>query len=134
MLREYGTTESSLGAIERSDPLAAEEIDALIHRWDVFRRDMLSVFESHDVLVSPVNASPALPHSTSTADSSFVGFSYTMTHNLTGWPGAVVRCGTSDDGLPIGVQIVAAPWREDIALAVAAKLESALGGFMAPSA
>jgi amidase len=134
LLLEYGTTDSSLGAIERSDPLSAEEIDALIHRWDVFRRDMLTVFQSYDVLLSPVNASPALPHGTSTTGSGFVGFSYTMTHNLTGWPGAVVRCGTSDDGLPIGVQIVAAPWREDVALAVAERLESALGGFVAPSA
>ena len=39
-----------------------------------------------------------------------------MTHNLTGWPAAVVRCGRDGGGLPIGVQIAAAPWREDIAL------------------
>jgi amidase len=32
--------------------------------------------------------------------------------------------------LPIGVQIAAAPWREDIALAVAEYLESACGGWM----
>jgi len=62
----------------------------------------------------------------------FPGFSYTMTHNLTGWPAAVVRCGTSRDGLPIGVQIAAAPWREDIALAVAGYLESACGGWQPP--
>jgi amidase len=34
--------------------------------------------------------------------------------------------------LPIGVQIVARPWREDVALAVAAKIERALGGFERP--
>src|SRR5262245_23939448 len=27
----------------------------------------------------------------------------------------VVRCGTSREGLPLGVQIVAKPWRDDIA-------------------
>jgi amidase len=26
-----------------------------------------------------------------------------MVHNITGWPAAVVRCGTSSEGLPIGV-------------------------------
>jgi Asp-tRNA(Asn)/Glu-tRNA(Gln) amidotransferase A subunit family amidase len=35
--------------------------------------------------------------------------------------------------LPIGVQIVARPWREDVALAVAAHLENALGGFVPPA-
>jgi amidase len=58
-----------------------------------------------------------------------------MTHNLTGWPAAVVRCGTSPEGLPIGVQVAAAPWREHIALAVAGRLEDVFGGWQpAPSA
>ena len=36
-----------------------------------------------------------------------------------------MRCGSSADGkLPIGVQVVAAPWREDLCLAVAAYLET----------
>lgn len=59
-------------------------------------------------------------------------FSYTMAHNLTGWPGAVVRCGTSPEGLPIGVQIVARPWREDVALAVSEYLETVMGGWKRP--
>ena len=37
---------------------------------------------------------------------------------LTGWPAVVVRGGTSPEGLPIGVQVVARPWREQVALAV----------------
>jgi amidase len=49
------------------------------------------------------------------------GFSYTMSYNLTGWPSVVVRGGTSPEGLPIGVQVVARPWREDVALALAKK-------------
>ncbi len=60
-------------------------------------------------------------------------YSYTMTYNLTGWPAAVVRGGTSPDELPIGVQVVAQPWREDVALAVAEHLEDALGGFRRPA-
>jgi amidase len=42
-----------------------------------------------------------------------------MTCNVTGWPGEVVRAGTTADGLPIGVQSVDHPGREDVALAVA---------------
>jgi amidase len=43
-----------------------------------------------------------------------------------------VRAGTSRDGLPIGAQVVARPWREDVALAVASIIEKALGGYQRP--
>ena len=59
-------------------------------------------------------------------------FSYTMTWNLSGWPAAVVRAGWMPGGLPIGVQVVARPWREDVALAAAEAIESTLGGFQPP--
>ncbi|HVV46011.1 MAG TPA: amidase family protein [Bryobacteraceae bacterium] len=98
-------------------------------RLDRFRRDLYRFLNDFDVLVSPVSFSPAVPHGTSIADDVFPGYSYTMTHNLTGWPAAVVRCGQSSEGLPIGVQVAAAPWREDVALTVAEFLESACGGW-----
>jgi amidase len=56
-----------------------------------------------------------------------------MAYNLTGWPAAAVRCGESANGLPIAVQVVARPFREDIALGVAKRLEEALGGWKAPA-
>lgn len=55
-----------------------------------------------------------------------------MTSNLTGFPAAVVRAGATQKGLPIGVQIMARPWREDVALALAKVLEDALGGWQRP--
>ena len=58
---------------------------------------------------------PAIRHGESNA--AWFGDTYSDVHNLTGWPAAVVRGGTSPDGLPIGVQLVAQPWREDVALA-----------------
>jgi amidase len=101
---------------------------------DEFRAAMNGFLNQFDVLLSPVSFSAAVPHGTSIDANIFPGYSYTMTHNLTGWPAAVVRCGTSRDGLPIGVQIAAAPWREDIALTVASYLESACGGWEPASA
>jgi amidase len=44
----------------------------------------------------------------------------------------VVRGGTTAQGLPVGVQIVGRPFREDVVIALAAQLEKALGGFQAP--
>ena len=52
--------------------------------------------------------------------------------NLSGLPAAVVPCGMSPEGLPIGVQIATQPWREDLALAVARHLEAEFGGWQAP--
>jgi amidase len=94
---------------------------------DRFRAAMCQFLSGYDAILSPVCATPALPHGTSIDDANFRGFSYTMTYNVTGWPAAVVRCGTSATGLPIGVQVAAHPCREDIALRIAAMLEEAGG-------
>jgi len=130
-----GTTETSaefgkLMALLPDEPLSAFEYSGMMVRWDEFRSKMLRFMETHDVIVCPVYTGPAVPHGT--FYDRFDNFSYTIVFNLTGWPSAVVRGGTSDDGLPIGVQIAAAPWREDVALAVAQHLEAALGGWKRP--
>jgi amidase len=96
---------------------------------DRFRARMFAFLEDFDAILSPVYPQAALPHGSSIEERTFQGFSYTMTHNLTGWPAAVVRCGQTAAGLPIGVQIAARPWREDVALRIAAHLESACGGW-----
>ena len=44
-----------------------------------------------------------------------------------------MRGGTSPEGLPIGVQLVAPPWREDVALAGARVVEAASGRLAAPA-
>ncbi len=94
---------------------------------------MNAYLTNFDAILSPVAAFPALPHGASVDDKNFKGFSYTMAYNVTGWPAAVVRCGTSSTGLPIGVQIAAAPWREDIVLAITLRLEEIFGGWQSVS-
>ncbi|HTP35148.1 MAG TPA: amidase [Candidatus Acidoferrales bacterium] len=98
---------------------------------DHFRAGMSVFLNDFDAILSPVSSGPALPHGTSIEDANFRGFSYTMTYNLTGWPAAVVRCGASAEGLPIGVQVAAAPWREDVAVEIAQRLEGTFGGWQA---
>lgn len=91
-------------------------------RWDQMRRDVLGFIRDFDLIVCPAAAGPAVPHG-STLER-IAEFSYTMTYNLAGLPAAVVRFGTSVDGLPIGIQLVARPWCEHVALAAAAHLEA----------
>lgn len=47
--------------------------------------------------------------------------------NVSGQPAISVPAGRSPSGLPIGVQLIAAPWREDLLLQVGMELEEALG-------
>ncbi len=132
LLKEAGTTETTLGASAAGPNTSAEQVEGLIHGLDLWRSGMLGFFKDYDVILCPACATPALPHGQAGADAAFPGFSYTFTYNMTGWPGATVRAGTSAEGLPIGVQLVAHPGREDVALAVAKFIESAHGGYQRP--
>jgi amidase len=119
--------------LEEARPLSVGEFTALLEQVDQFRSAMLTFMQHYDAILCPVCAFPAPPHGTTMSDDLRKGFTYTAAYNLTGWPGAVVRGGTSPEGLPIGVQVVARPWREDVVLAVAQHLESALGGWQRPA-
>lgn len=131
LLQESGTRQHSIPWLGLGQPIDATAFDALIMKWYHFKSSMLSFFKDYDVILSPVNALPALPHGSIRDD--LQGFSYTMTYNLTGWPVTVIRGGTSAKGLPIGVQIISRPWREDISLAVAGFIEKELGEFQSPA-
>lgn len=122
--------ESSLAGFAGAPAMPTDERLRVIAEWDRLRAELLGWSREWDLVVCPVNAHAALPHGT--ADAHMRAFSYTMTWNLAGWPGAVVRAGTSPEGLPLGVQLVAPPWREPVALAAAAVIEAALGGWQPP--
>jgi amidase len=80
-------------------PTTAADVGGLFATWDRWRNTMLAFLEQYDVLISPVAATPALPHGTAFARDNPTSFSYAMTHSLTGWPVVVVRGGTSAEGL-----------------------------------
>lgn len=135
LLEGAGTTEMhpwTKAIIEEccAKAISSAEFGGLMMQWDMFRSKMLAFMDNYDVIICPVCACPAMHHGTTFEK--FPAFSYTMIYNLTGWPAAVVRAGTSPEGLPIGVQIVARPWRDDVALAVALHIEKILGGWQPP--
>lgn len=135
ILDKAGTTEMHRWVsrfVEGTDPLPVAEYTALLEKIDAFRSDMLGFMENYDAILCPVRPFPALPHGESMTPERSPGNTFTSSFNLTGWPGVVVRAGTSSEGLPIGVQLIARPWREDVSLALAAIVESALGGWQRP--
>lgn len=119
---------ASRGITERywnMSTLTGAQVETLFSDWDAFRTAMLVFMADYDAIVCPVDAHPAPRH----GDPDPLRFNYTLPYSLTGWPVVVVRVGSSPEGLPIGVQVIANPWRENVALAVATRLESALGGW-----
>ena len=111
-------------------PLDQREFAQVISLWDNYRSSMLGYFEDYDILICPVNAKTALPLG---EEEDNMAYTYTIAYNLTGWPGVVIRGGSDQNGMPIGIQILAKPFREDHCLAVASWLEAKLGEFPKPA-
>jgi len=112
-------------------------LDAWIMR-DVLRMQVFSQMREYPILLCPVASIPAFRHGERSwsIDGQTVQYldawSYSEWFNLLGTPAAVVPFGQSKEGLPIGVQIVARPWEEELVLAVAAEVEAQRGGWQAP--
>jgi len=95
-------------------------------RW--YREKVLELFKDCDVILAPATpvTAPKLGQQTFTLDGVEVPLRpnmgiYTQPISFIGLPVAAVPVPL--DPLPIGLQIIAAPWREDIALRVAYALE-----------
>ena len=130
ILERWGTTESPLfDRIKAATALSSADYSAQYEKFDNWRSSMLRLFADFDVIICPVNGGPAPLHGTFSRP----GAAYTQLFDLTGWPSTVIRAGTSPEGLPLGIQCVAHPWREDLSLAVAKHLETAFGPFKGPS-
>lgn len=83
------------------------------------RRDIKRVFEQVDILVLPTKREPAPLISETINESHHRPPSNTAAFNHFGTPAITVPCGFSRDGLPIGLQIVGAPFCEPAVLSVA---------------
>jgi amidase len=102
-----------------------EEFRQRFSEVEQFRFQMMLFMENYDLILSPVSATPARFHGET--HKNIADFSYTIVHNLTGWPATVVPCGLSKDGLPIGIQIASTPWNDHVCLAVAEKVQQIFG-------
>ena len=113
----------------------------LLDTWimrDVLRMQVFSQMRGYPVLLCPVASIPAFHHGERSwkIDGKTVQYldawSYTEWFNLLGTPAVTVPFGRSNEGLPIGVQIVARPWEEELVLAVVAELEAQRGAWQPP--
>ncbi len=93
------------------------------------RRDYARAFERCDALVMPVAPEPPFKLGEASGDPLRLYLSDVLTIgvNLAGLPGMSVPCGASAGGLPIGLQVVGPPLREDTLFRVAGACEDRSG-------
>jgi amidase len=118
---------------EAVSPLTATE---LLNAWaglELLRAKVLEEMRAFPVLLCPVASIPAFRHDKRawTVEGQRVNYldsvRYTQWFNALAVPAAVVPVGSSPEGLPIGVQIVARPFEDETALGVAAVVDAAFG-------
>jgi aspartyl-tRNA(Asn)/glutamyl-tRNA(Gln) amidotransferase subunit A len=87
----------------------------------LLRRDYEQAFERVDVVAMPTMPTPPFRLGEKAADplQMYLGDIFTVSANLAGLPGISVPCGFSDDGLPIGFQLMGRMFDEATLLRVA---------------
>ena len=92
----------------------------------LFRQDFQRAFADCDALLTPVSPTPAFRLGERLDDplQMYLADIFTIPMNLAGIPALSVPCGLTTDGLPIGLQIAAPPFREDVLLQVGAAFEA----------
>jgi aspartyl-tRNA(Asn)/glutamyl-tRNA(Gln) amidotransferase subunit A len=90
-------------------------------------RDLDAAYERFDVLVGPTAPSTAFPFGAKTADplTMYLNDVCTIPSNLSGHPAISVPFGAGDDGLPVGVQVMAPALGEAAMFRAAAAVEAA---------
>src|SRR6266478_2850338 len=129
MLREY------LSSANSGSPITLEQFMKACAERDLLRAEILCQMRDTPVLLSPVSTGSAFRHGQGnylpgTGYRDTMRFSQWL--NLTGFPGASVPVGVSNEGLPIGVQVIGRPFEDELVLAVAEAIEQARGPWIAP--
>jgi amidase len=109
--------------------LSAADVQRFRFEWDAVRRRLTRFCAAYHAVLTPVAERPAVRHGDDAGS-----LAPCLTFSLGGQAAVVVPCGRSEEGLPIGVQVVAGVGRDLVALAIARELERAGGGWWMPAA
>jgi amidase len=118
---------------EALPPLTATQLLDAWAELDLIRAKTLEEMSAHPVLLCPVASIPAFRHGEREwiIEGRVVDYLDAVRHtqwfNALASPAAVVPVGRSNEGLPIGVQIIARPFQDETALGIAAIVDAAFG-------
>jgi aspartyl-tRNA(Asn)/glutamyl-tRNA(Gln) amidotransferase subunit A len=119
--------------LEEGKSLSAVEYLQALERRKAYTRNFEAVFQTIDILLTPTIpiAAPRLTETEVSVgarareDVRITLLRLTRPANLTGQPAISLPCGFSQDGLPIGLQLIGRHWEEDVVLRSAHAYESA---------
>ena len=106
--------------------LSGADVVRALQRQEELTRDIRSWWHGFDLLLTPTTAEPGPP--LGAYKQGFApgrGSAFTRVFNATGQPALSLPLGWPDDGLPRGVQLVAAYGRDDVLIRVGSQLEEA---------
>ncbi len=103
--------------------LKAQRVRTLI------RRDYDTAFERCDLVCTPTSPTPAFALGEKTSDplEMYLADIFTLPPSLAGLGAISTPCGLSADGLPVGIQLVARPFEEEVLCSAAQVVEDACG-------
>lgn len=99
----------------------AQKVRALV------KKDYVDAFSKCDAILTPTSPSTAFKLGERSSDplAMYLSDIYTVSANLAGVPALSVPCGLSENGLPIGLQLVGDFWSEPLLLNLASVYENA---------
>jgi Asp-tRNA(Asn)/Glu-tRNA(Gln) amidotransferase A subunit family amidase len=125
--------------LERPPASAWQVVESLAAR-DAMRRRLLEQMHKHPVVLMPVSSIPAFRHrerrfATETKEIGlFQAMMPVTTFNMLGFPALTVPVGITEDGLPVGIQLVGRPWEEERLIEIGVWLEQVRGPLPSPKA
>ncbi|WP_020650767.1 amidase [Solimonas variicoloris] len=131
------------------DELPSADFTRYAEELDAVRSEQLAWFEQYDLILCPASTRAALPigerptplppaakqaPAAAPAPRRRMSPYYLGIYNTNGWPAGVVRAGSAagEPALPVGVQLIARPWREDQLIAALRHIEAYTGGYRRP--
>jgi amidase len=116
--------------LERGRKTSAGEYLAALDDMDAFTHTIAAWFQNVDLLITPVTGTVtpklgALALTPANLPNVIRWTPFTAWFNVTGQPALSLPLAESDEGLPVGVQVVSAYGREDLLIRVASQLERA---------
>jgi aspartyl-tRNA(Asn)/glutamyl-tRNA(Gln) amidotransferase subunit A len=117
---------------ERARSLTAAQMCTALEARHQLNRTMTQFFETYDLLLTPTVAVTAFPKAgpppteiegKQVSPAAYLPF--TPPFNVTGHPAASLPAGLANDGLPVGLQVVAPRYADQLVLSVSAAFEAA---------
>jgi aspartyl-tRNA(Asn)/glutamyl-tRNA(Gln) amidotransferase subunit A len=122
---------ATLARIQSGANISADDALRARQELEASRRGIGKIFDEVDVLLTPTVPIPPpviadlREHPDDLRPKELIMLRNTRPFNVWGIPTISVPCGFTNDGLPIGLQLAAAPWREDVVLQAAHAYEQA---------